>query len=130
MNERTVMVGLIPEAVIVGPADQVCWVAGEGRLAMVSREDCIACAQLVPADRTASAELLLRGARDSHARLRPRPHGEARAIEAFIRVVPTPRVRHPDHRPRSRHRRIGPRPRRRRWGGRRGGRRARTRARR
>ena len=32
MVEKTVLVGLIPEAVVVGPADQVCWIAGEGRL--------------------------------------------------------------------------------------------------
>src|SRR5262249_34357031 len=32
MIEKTVLVGLIPDAVVVGPADQVCWVAGEGRL--------------------------------------------------------------------------------------------------
>ena len=32
MVEKTVLVGLIPDAVVVGPADQVCWVAGEGRL--------------------------------------------------------------------------------------------------
>ena len=33
MPEKTVMVGVVPEAMVIGPADQVAWVvAGEGQL--------------------------------------------------------------------------------------------------
>jgi hypothetical protein len=32
MDEKAVLVGLIPEAVVIGPADQVSWIAAEGRL--------------------------------------------------------------------------------------------------
>ena len=30
--EKPVLVGVIPEASVIGPADQVSWVAGEGQL--------------------------------------------------------------------------------------------------
>src|SRR4029077_10471556 len=32
MAEKTILVGLIPEAMVIGPSDQVAWVAGEGQL--------------------------------------------------------------------------------------------------
>ncbi len=32
MAEKTILVGVIPEAMVIGPSDQVAWVAGEGRL--------------------------------------------------------------------------------------------------
>ena len=32
MAEKLVLVGVIPEAVLIGPDDQVCWVAGESLL--------------------------------------------------------------------------------------------------
>ena len=32
MAEKTVLVGVMPEAMVIGPADQVSWVAGEGQL--------------------------------------------------------------------------------------------------
>jgi len=32
MTERTVLVGVVPEAVVIGPSDQVSWVASEGQL--------------------------------------------------------------------------------------------------
>jgi hypothetical protein len=32
MAEKTILVGVIPEAMVIGPADQVAWVAGEGQL--------------------------------------------------------------------------------------------------
>lgn len=32
MAEKTVMVGVVPEAMVIGPADQVAWVTGEGQL--------------------------------------------------------------------------------------------------
>ena len=32
MAEKTVLVGVIPEATILGPSDQVSWVAAEGQL--------------------------------------------------------------------------------------------------
>jgi len=32
MTEKVILVGVIPEAMVIGPADQVSWVAGEGQL--------------------------------------------------------------------------------------------------
>jgi len=32
MAEKTILVGVIPEAMVIGPSDQVAWVAGEGQL--------------------------------------------------------------------------------------------------
>ncbi len=32
MIEKAVLVGVIPEAVVIGPSDQVSWVASEGQL--------------------------------------------------------------------------------------------------
>ena len=32
MSEKTVLVGVLPEAMIIGPADQICWIASEGQL--------------------------------------------------------------------------------------------------
>jgi hypothetical protein len=32
MAEKTVLVGVIPEAIVLGPADQVSWIATEGQL--------------------------------------------------------------------------------------------------
>jgi len=32
MAEKLVLVGVIPETVVIGPSDQVTWVAGEGQL--------------------------------------------------------------------------------------------------
>ena len=32
MAEKIVMVGVIPEAMVIGPDDQVAWVAGDGQL--------------------------------------------------------------------------------------------------
>ena len=32
MAEKTVLIGVIPEASVIGPADQVAWTAGEGQL--------------------------------------------------------------------------------------------------
>jgi hypothetical protein len=32
MPDKTVLVGLVPEAMVIGPVDQVCWVTGEGQL--------------------------------------------------------------------------------------------------
>ena len=32
MAEKTILVGVIPEAMVLGPSDQVAWVAGEGQL--------------------------------------------------------------------------------------------------
>jgi hypothetical protein len=32
MAEKTILVGVIPEVMVIGPSDQVAWVAGEGQL--------------------------------------------------------------------------------------------------
>ena len=32
MTEKVILVGVIPEVMVIGPADQVSWVAGEGQL--------------------------------------------------------------------------------------------------
>jgi len=32
MAEKTVLIGVVPEAIVIGPADQVAWVASEGQL--------------------------------------------------------------------------------------------------
>ena len=32
MSEKLVLVGVIPETVVIGPSDQVTWVAGDGQL--------------------------------------------------------------------------------------------------
>jgi hypothetical protein len=32
MAEKTILIGVVPEAMVIGPADQVAWVAGEGQL--------------------------------------------------------------------------------------------------
>ena len=32
MAEKTIFVGVIPEAQVIGPGDQACWIAGEGQL--------------------------------------------------------------------------------------------------
>ena len=32
MAEKSVLVGVFPEAVVIGPSDQACWFAGEGQL--------------------------------------------------------------------------------------------------
>ena len=32
MAEKPVLVGILPEATVIGPADQVCWMSGEGQL--------------------------------------------------------------------------------------------------
>jgi hypothetical protein len=32
MAEKTILIGVVPEAMVIGPGDQVAWVAGEGQL--------------------------------------------------------------------------------------------------
>ena len=32
MAEKTILVGVIPEVMVIGPSDQVAWVTGEGQL--------------------------------------------------------------------------------------------------
>jgi hypothetical protein len=32
MSEKTILIGVVPEAMVIGPGDQVAWVAGEGQL--------------------------------------------------------------------------------------------------
>jgi hypothetical protein len=32
MAEKTILVGVVPETMVIGPGDQVAWVAGEGQL--------------------------------------------------------------------------------------------------